>query len=230
MRALFGVLSVALHVAAAGLAALVAITSPAPLPAVPMSPAMALSAVVVTRLPKRTEPHVAPRRFAARTRLRAPAMAPLANPIAPLAPVVPDDLVDAPLAPEVSAFGREALPCVTGCEIGAPDGDRRGMGSPARVRPPVRPGGDIRPPAKLRHVAPAYPDVARAARVEGSVVLECTISPEGRTVDVRVLGGPPLLREAAAEAVQQWVYRPTLLNGVAVPVIMTVTVHFTLSR
>ena len=63
----------------------------------------------------------------------------------------------------------------------------------------------------------------------GVVILECTISPQGKVSDVKVLRGIPLLDAAAIEAVKQWVYSPTLLNGVPVPVIMTVTVNFRLS-
>jgi protein TonB len=65
--------------------------------------------------------------------------------------------------------------------------------------------------------------------VQGIVILECTISPQGRVTDVKILRGIPLLDAAAVEAVKQWVYSPTLLNGVPVPVIMTVTVNFKLS-
>ena len=63
----------------------------------------------------------------------------------------------------------------------------------------------------------------------GVVILECTISPQGKVTDVKVLRGIPLLDQAAIDAVKQWVYTPTLLNGVPVPVIMTVTVNFKLS-
>ena len=63
----------------------------------------------------------------------------------------------------------------------------------------------------------------------GVVILECTISPQGKVTDVKVLRGIPLLDQAAVDAVKQWVYTPTLLNGVPVPVIMTVTVNFKLS-
>jgi TonB family protein len=59
--------------------------------------------------------------------------------------------------------------------------------------------------------------------------MECTISPQGNVVDVKVLRGIPLLDGAAVDAVKQWIYTPTLLNGVPVPVIMTVTVKFKLS-
>ena len=93
---------------------------------------------------------------------------------------------------------------------------------------PVRVGGNISPPNKTRDVNPRYPEVARAARVQGVVILEATIGPTGVVTDVNVLRSVPLLDEAAVAAVRQWQYTPTLLNGVPVPVIMTVTVNFSL--
>lgn len=93
----------------------------------------------------------------------------------------------------------------------------------------LRVGGAIQEPKKTRNVAPIYPQAAKEARVQGIVVLECTISRQGKIVDVKVLRSVPLLDEAAIEAVKQWEYTPTLLEGVPVPVIMTVTVNFRLS-
>jgi TonB family protein len=93
---------------------------------------------------------------------------------------------------------------------------------------PVRVGGNIRMPRRLTYVSPAYPEIAKEARVQGVVILECTISAEGNVTDVTVLRGIPLLDEAAIQAVRQWRYAPTLLNGQAVPVIMTMTVNFRL--
>ncbi len=58
------------------------------------------------------------------------------------------------------------------------------------------------------------------------VVIEATIDPSGRVADARILRSIPLLDQAALDAVRQWEYTPTLLNGVAVPVTMTVTVQF----
>jgi protein TonB len=117
-----------------------------------------------------------------------------------------------------------------GVEGGVPGGVVGGVvgGLPDAPPPPqaVRVGGQIKEPKKLKHVAPNYPDIAKQARVQGVVILECTISPQGRVTDVKVLRGIPLLDESAREAVKQWVYTPTLLNGVPVPVIMTVTVNF----
>src|SRR5687767_3395406 len=120
-----------------------------------------------------------------------------------------------------------------GVEGGVPGGVVGGIvgGMPDAPPPPtaVRVGGQIKEPKKLKHVAPAYPDIAKQARVQGVVILECTISPQGKVTDVKILRGIPLLDAAATEAVKQWVYSPTLLNGVPVPVIMTVTVNFKLS-
>jgi protein TonB len=99
---------------------------------------------------------------------------------------------------------------------------------PPVVQKPVQVGGKIRPPQKVRDVAPIYPARALAARVEGPVILEAIIDTEGRVQSVRVLRSPPMLDAAALAAVRQWEYTPTLLNGIAVPVIMTVTVMFQL--
>jgi protein TonB len=99
---------------------------------------------------------------------------------------------------------------------------------PAAAQEPVRPGGKVRPPSKVHDVAPVYPPLALAARVEGPVLLEAIIDTEGRVQAVRVLRSPPMLDAAAVEAVRQWRYTPTLLNGTPVPVIMTVNVMFQL--
>ena len=93
---------------------------------------------------------------------------------------------------------------------------------------PVRVGGNIRPPEKIRDVAPVYPAVAQSARVQGIVIIEAIIGPDGSVTETTILRSVPLLDEAALTAVRQWQYTPTLLNGVPVAVIMTVTVNFTL--
>jgi len=93
---------------------------------------------------------------------------------------------------------------------------------------PVRVGGNIKTPSKTRDVKPVYPPIAQSARVQGVVIIEATIGPDGRVKDAKVLRSIPLLDQAALDAVKQWQFTPTLLNGVPVPVIMTVTVNFTL--
>lgn len=91
-----------------------------------------------------------------------------------------------------------------------------------------RVGGIIREPKKVLHVAPEYPELARRAGVEGVVVLEAVVDVSGRVSQVRVLRTVALLDAAAVNAVRQWRYSPTQLNGVPVPVLMTVTVRFAL--
>lgn len=117
-------------------------------------------------------------------------------------------------------------PGPAGPDSGGPGGGDGAIGS----RGPVRPGGDLQPPAKVRHVTPVYPELARRAGVEGVVVLECVIDPSGHVAEVKILRGQPLLDRAAVEAVRQWVYSPTRLNGVPVAVLLTVTVQFKIPR
>ena len=100
--------------------------------------------------------------------------------------------------------------------------------SPTPPPEPVRVGGNITQPTKVRDVPPVYPPVAQAARVQGVVILEAMIRETGRVTDVKVIRSVPLLDEAAITAVRQWEYTPTLVNGVPVPVIMTVAVGFAL--
>ena len=100
--------------------------------------------------------------------------------------------------------------------------------APVAAQITVRPGGDIRPPVKVKDVAPIYPRIALEAKVEGIVIIEATIGPDGKVQDARILRPNPLLDAAALDAVRRWEYTPTLLNGVPVAVIMTVTVNFRL--
>jgi TonB family protein len=93
---------------------------------------------------------------------------------------------------------------------------------------PVRVGGNVKPPAKIKHVNPAYPPIASQARLQGVVVLEVTVGASGKVEAACVLRSIPLLDQAAVDAVLQWEFEPTLLNGQPVPVLMTVTVSFNL--
>jgi protein TonB len=151
--------------------------------------------------------------------------------VSDLPPTPTSEGLDVPATEGIEPAG--GPPCLIGCDPAGVPGGGPGDGIVGAVPPvappaPIRTGGDIRPPLKVRNVVPSYPEVARVAHVQGDVVLDCTISSEGRVVDVKILSGPILLQAAAVDAVRQWLYRPTLLNGVPVPVVMTVTVHFAL--
>lgn len=80
----------------------------------------------------------------------------------------------------------------------------------------------------IRKVVPTYPPLARAIGIEGTVVLQASISTSGTIEHLRVVSGPELLQKAALDAVGQWRYRPYLLNGAPVEVETTVNVTFTL--
>jgi TonB family protein len=101
-------------------------------------------------------------------------------------------------------------------------------GSIARNELALRVGGQIKAPTKIRDVRPIYPLEAQEAKVSGVVILECLIDAEGNVAEARVIRPVALLDEAARDAVLQWKFTPTHLNGVGVPVIMTVTVNFSL--
>jgi protein TonB len=93
---------------------------------------------------------------------------------------------------------------------------------------PVRVGGNIQPPTKVRDVRPVYPPDAQIARVQGVVIIEATIDTAGLVRETRILRSIPVLDQAAMDAVQQWQFTPTIVDGIPRPVIMTVTVNFTL--
>ena len=144
----------------------------------------------------------------------------------------PDSIAPEPLVPfDAAPVGSEAI-------IGIP-GDPAGEGfviappplapRPPAPLPPMRVGGVVRPPQKVHHVTPAYPPIAQAAKISGIVIIDALIAEDGSVREVKVLKSVPLLDSAAADAVRQWRFTPTLLNGVPVQVIMSVTVSFTLN-
>lgn len=105
---------------------------------------------------------------------------------------------------------------------------------PATVKPaatgPLRVGTGVQGAKLVYSPSPAYPPIAKAARSQGVVKLEAIIATDGSIKNLRVVSGPPLLVNAALEAVQQWRYHPTLLNGVAVEVLTEIDINFTLTQ
>ncbi|HXN45770.1 MAG TPA: energy transducer TonB [Bryobacteraceae bacterium] len=94
----------------------------------------------------------------------------------------------------------------------------------------VRVGGNVQAAAKVRGQNPAYPPLAKQARIQGHVVFTAIIGRDGTIQNLQLVSGHPLLVPAAQAAVSQWVYRPTLLNGEPVEVITQIDVNFTLSQ
>jgi protein TonB len=93
---------------------------------------------------------------------------------------------------------------------------------------PFRTGGDVQAANLIYQVNPVYPALARQTRIQGVVVMEAVISKDGAVDRLRVISGHPFLSQAAIDAVKQWKYRPTMLNGEPVDVITTITMTFTL--
>ena len=141
---------------------------------------------------------------------------------------------------------------------GVPNGDARGLQpgiegaffrdlpvNAVRIEPPAVPvvapasppeepkrfrqGGQVQLGRLIRKVEPAYPAIAKTARVSGTVQLEAVVGTDGRLREVKVISGSPLLARAAAEAVLQWVYEPSHLNGELIEIIANIAVTFKLN-
>jgi protein TonB len=91
-------------------------------------------------------------------------------------------------------------------------------------------GGNVQQAKLVRQPKPVYPALAKQARISGVVHLAAVISSNGTIQDLKLISGHPLLVQAAMEAVKQWVYQPTLLNGEPVEVQTQIDVNFTLSQ
>jgi protein TonB len=107
--------------------------------------------------------------------------------------------------------------------------------TPPRPEPKAAPsvfrvGQGVREPRRIAGAPPEYPAIARSARIQGVVILEAVINERGTIERIKVLKSEPLLDAAAIAAVKDWRYTPTLLNGVPVSVLMTITINFTLQN
>ncbi len=106
---------------------------------------------------------------------------------------------------------------------------------PPKVEKPVTPqrirvGGNVQAANLIRKVTPVYPPLAKQARVQGTVRFTAIISKDGTIQQLQLVSGHPLLVQAAQDAVKQWLYKPTLLNGEPVEVVTQIDVNFTLSQ
>jgi protein TonB len=108
-----------------------------------------------------------------------------------------------------------------------------GNGPPVVVRAAPKPTGPVRVSSGtmagtlLSRPDPVYPPIAKAAHVQGAVILHATISKQGTIEDLKLVTGPPMLVGSAMDAVRRWKYKPYLLNGEPTEVDTTITVNFT---
>jgi protein TonB len=117
-------------------------------------------------------------------------------------------------------------PLTFGITIRFGDAPEKMIFSPKESTTALHVGGVIKPPVKIQDARPVYPQEARAAGVTGVVILEVRIGVDGGIEDARVLKSIPQLDQAALDAVRQWKFLPTLMNGQPTAVIMTVTINF----
>jgi periplasmic protein TonB len=118
---------------------------------------------------------------------------------------------------------------------GIPGGNMIAAAGPAAPAPPkptaparIKQGGNVTAASIITQTRPVYPPLARQARIQGNVVLHAIIDKDGKVAQLEVISGHPLLVQAALDAVRQWRYKPTLLNGDPVEVDTTITVTFTM--
>ena len=152
-------------------------------------------------------------------------------------PDLPPTSVPDAITPEVERAGVPVPDIGQPAGEGVPDGIGIVTGDrPVVLTPPdpPRPPAQVRvadlpvAPRKLVDVRPQYPEIARAARVEGTIIMEAVLDTNGRVTQLHVLRSVPMLDQAALDAVRQWRYAPSLYGGRPVSVLMTITVRFTL--
>jgi protein TonB len=146
---------------------------------------------------------------------------------------------------DIKIIKEEAEPDMAGASGGVPGGVAGGslggvmggiIGSGGAPPPPkptasrIRQGGSVQAALLVNKVQPVYPPLARQTRISGTVRLHAIISKSGSVESLEVLSGHPLLVRAAMDAVQQWKYKPTLLNGEPVEVDTTIDVIFSLNQ
>ena len=132
-------------------------------------------------------------------------------------------------------------PVIPGASDGVPWGTGTGASPMPKLPPPkpvqaaaptprLRVGGVVQAAKIVRQVTPVYPQPARMSRISGTVRIEAVIGRDGIIQSLQVMSGHPWLAQAALEAVRQWVYRPTLLNGEPVEVLTQIEVNFKLGE
>jgi len=149
------------------------------------------------------------------------------------------------LPPPSSGVGGVVGGVAGGVAGGTPGGILGGIlgGIPSAAPPPppppkqekatpqrIRVGGNVQAANLINQVKPIYPPLAKQARISGTVELSAIIGKDGRVQDLKVVRGHPLLVQAALDAVKNWIYKPTLLNGEPVEVSTTIDVNFTLAQ
>lgn len=207
----------------------------------------ALLALVIWPL---LHPEALPKQMMA-TLMVAPSPPPAPPPAAPASKIQPkSEMLSSELRapsriPEIKQVNETAIPPMLGVKgmeglsSGIPGGissiiDTVGAGQPTVVKPTAptnfKVSSGVMAGNLLEKTAPQYPSIAKAAGIQGIVVLQATISKSGSIQNLRVISGPPMLQRAATDAVRSWHYKPYLLNGEPVEVETTINVVFSLGQ
>jgi len=179
-----------------------------------------------------------------------PAAAPVQKVVRPMAKLMQSGKLQAPTAipKQVTMLKEEEQPpdmgavgVVGGVPGGIPGGQSGGVlggiigGVVSSLPPPPKPvqsrirqGGNVQQAKLVNMVRPVYPPLAKQARISGTVRLHAIIAKDGSVIQLEIVQGHPLLVQSALDAVRQWRYQPTLLNGEPVEVDTTVDVVFSL--
>ena len=157
--------------------------------------------------------------------------------------VIPKEVADIKEAPmEPDSFGGVA----GGVPGGVPGGQMGGVlggviggvlntsarppAPPSGKAAPLRVGGRVRAPKPIIQVHPEYPTLAKQARIQGQVQIDAVLDEQGNVVEMKIVSGPPLLYQAALDALKKWKYEPTYLNDQPIAVQMIVTISFVLGQ
>ncbi len=148
--------------------------------------------------------------------------------------VIPKDIkiIKEEAEPDMGGMSGGVVGGVTGGSMGGTIGGVVGSVAPPppRQQSRIRVGGNVTAARVLNRVNPVYPPLARQTRISGTVRLHAIIAKDGTVQQLEVMSGHPLLVQAALDAVRQWRYQPTLLNGEPVEVDTTVDVIFSLNQ
>jgi len=196
------------------------LVAPPPPPPPPPAPAVA---VVKAQAPKRV--------FVTGGRLVAPTVIPRQIAEIKEAPLEPDSLGGAAGGVPGGVPGGQ-MGGVLGGVLGGVMNTAAMPIAPSMARPsaPVRVGGRVQPPKAIALVRPNYPPLARQAHIQGQVQIDAILDEQGNVIEMKVVSGPPLLYQAALDALKKWKYEPTYLNDQPIAVEMIVTITFQLGQ
>lgn len=206
---------------------LVAISLPQPIPPVPRVP----KAIAIVASDRGAASSPSQLKFSPARPFVAPTHIPVGVPVIQDGPEM---IAQAPFVGTASGsdgiFGSIGVTANAAVALPPPPSPPRALSHQPPAPKVVKLGGNVLEAKLVKRVMPVYPQLARQMRLSGTVRLEGVISRTGQVINLQVVSGHPMLTSAALDAVRQWIYSPTLLNGEPVEVIAPIEVHFTLSQ